>query len=955
MKKIFFIAAFLLGISMMQAAPVNSNTALRVAENFWRSVTGETPKAELVGDASFGHLFIFHVNGEGFVIVAGDDRAFPILGYGTDHVAGDMGPETRFWLGQYEAEIEALASGQLRNDDPVLAVYIEQSWNSLLSDTWSEPKGGSMVPALLNTRWDQSPYYNYFCPEGTPVGCVATAAVQIMKFWNHPVKGSGSHSYNTRYGVLSANFDTTYYDWGNMPWRLSSSSSMAQVYAVATLSYHMGVAVEMDYDASGSGANVLGYYPSSPSARNALINYFGYKNSMRGYYKSEYSDAEWVRMLKEELDLGRPILYAGYDNSAGHAFVFDGYNSSSQFHVNWGWSGAYNGFFSMGALNPAGGGVGTNTSNTFNNSNQILIGIEPQSRLGISSTASLFGQLGGSSAAQVTTTVGNGSGWVATSSAPWLTISPSTGSGNGVATNVSLSAAANTTGHDRQAVVTVVQGGDTATLLVQQMKCDLAEMCTLSLKGQDSRGDGWEDGCLTLASTDGLIYGTFGINDGSYAIQDIAVGPDTVIATWHRGRSDGECGFFIENQYERMWVNHVAGSQLNDGDTFVIVSPCASTGGSDPLRCALHVNVNDTNRGYVMGESDEIAFGESHTVEAHANQGYRFVNWNDGSAHNPRTLTIVGNRTITARFDNLGGDTLRYDNGNYYTTIGSGESSTYWGIRLDGSNLIGRATLEKIKFYNMAAGNYTLSIFQGDQPVQANLISTTTFYQGRQTRYRWVEKSLDPVITVDHSRPLWVVMSSATGSAVAAAANWSGNVDGSWFSSDGVSWSPVSDEGLYSTWMLRAYLPVDNTQYTLTVNTNSRRWGTATGGGMYRYGEPALLTATPKEGCHFEMWSDQNTQNPRTYYVKGDQIITAIFAEGEVGIDEAEVQNIKVYNEGLRLMVRGAEGQRVSVYDALGRCVYHSDSYNEMAVTLPSTGVFVVRVNEAQPRKIAVF
>ena len=152
MKKIFFIAAFLLGISMMQAAPVNSNTALRVAENFWRSVTGETPKAELVGDASFGHLFIFHVNGEGFVIVAGDDRAYPILGYGTDHVAGDMGPETRFWLGQYEAEIEALASGQLRNDDPVLAVYIEQSWNSLLSTSSASTRRRSRTTQRFRPR-----------------------------------------------------------------------------------------------------------------------------------------------------------------------------------------------------------------------------------------------------------------------------------------------------------------------------------------------------------------------------------------------------------------------------------------------------------------------------------------------------------------------------------------------------------------------------------------------------------------------------------------------------------------------------------------------------------------------------------------------------------------------------------------------------------------------------------
>ena len=83
MKKIFFIAAFLLGISMMQAAPVNSNTALRVAENFWRSVTGETPKAELVGDAFEGHAFGVGAGSSDFVeffVEAGEVRLDDFLG-----------------------------------------------------------------------------------------------------------------------------------------------------------------------------------------------------------------------------------------------------------------------------------------------------------------------------------------------------------------------------------------------------------------------------------------------------------------------------------------------------------------------------------------------------------------------------------------------------------------------------------------------------------------------------------------------------------------------------------------------------------------------------------------------------------------------------------------------------------------------------------------------------------
>ena len=122
MKKTFFLLALLLGLGSVVAAPVNPQTALRVAENFWKGISSRVANVEQVQDASFNNLYIFHVNEtEGFVIVAADDRAYPILAYGDDDVAGDMGPETRFWLGQYEREIEALASGAVRNDDAILA------------------------------------------------------------------------------------------------------------------------------------------------------------------------------------------------------------------------------------------------------------------------------------------------------------------------------------------------------------------------------------------------------------------------------------------------------------------------------------------------------------------------------------------------------------------------------------------------------------------------------------------------------------------------------------------------------------------------------------------------------------------------------------------------------------------------------------------------------------------
>ena len=953
MKKFSLLLTFTIGLCSVMAAPINSQTALRVAGNFWKGITSQVANIELVQNVPFTQMYIFHVNEtEGFVIVSADDQAYPILAYGTDDVAGEMGPETRFWLGQYEREIEALATGTIRNDDPVLADYIARTWNSLLAGPWVEPKSGNMVPAMLTTRWNQSPYYNYYCPTNCPAGCVATAMAQVMKFWNHPIKGSWSHSYNTPYGTLSANFDTTYYDWDNMPNSLSSSSTMEQVHAVALLSYHVGIAVEMNYATDGSGASLVGY-GSGASGVSALQNYFGYSSTTRGVYKNYYTDAEWIYMLKTELDMGRPILYAGYDASAGHAFVFDGYNSSSQFHVNWGWGGAYNGFYAMGALNPGGGGVGSNTSNTFNSTNQAILGIEPQPRLGAHPSSFSFPVNGGSRSITVTSTTGNLSDWTATSSAPWLTVSPTTGAGNGASTTVSVMANPHVDNPvtDYSATITLVQGDETVVIPVYEYRCQLEDMCDLTVNAYDRSGNGWNGGFLTLESTTGAVYGTMKLADGSYGIRQFSVCPDTVLAIWHRGSADSDCGFFVENANGIVWVNHETGTPLADADTFIIASPCATTGGFDPVYYSLTATSNDTTRGFIEGASEEIAFGESVSLTARANEGYRFSRWNDGSTLNPRTFTVVADRSLTARFDNLGSDTLHYDNGTYSAAYG-GESETHWAIRIPASELVGHTSLQKVKFYNVRSDYYTLNIHQGDTPKHNNMVYTTTFYQSRQTRYRWVEKSLDSAIVLDYSKPLWVALHYTTDGAPAVVSTWCGNDDGSWYSDNGVNWTTLSNQGINATWMLRAYMPVDPNEYTLTVSTNNKRWGTATGGGVYRYGQGATLVATPSEGYHFARWNDNNTENPRTYYVTGNQMIRAIFAEGEAGIENAMPDNVVMYVEGRTLFVRGAEGHKIYVYDALGRQVYGADNHQALSIALPAAGVYVVRYDNQAIRKV---
>ncbi len=226
---------------------------------------------------------------------------------------------------------------------------IESTWNSLLvSDPVS--KDFDNVDPLLSTLWDQGTYYNQLCPAdpGGPgghvwAGCVATAMAQVMKFHDHPLQGSGSHSYNCPgYGTQSANFGTTTYQWTSMPNQVNSNNT-----AVATLLYHLGVSVDMQYSPNGSGA-------FSSDARNALVEYFGYSPNAQLLPKSSFPIETFIYKLKNELNLSRPVYDSGSGSGGGHAFVCDGYQGNDFFHFNWGWSGYANGYFYLNNLNPGG-------------------------------------------------------------------------------------------------------------------------------------------------------------------------------------------------------------------------------------------------------------------------------------------------------------------------------------------------------------------------------------------------------------------------------------------------------------------------------------------------------------------------------------------------------------------------------------------------------------------------
>jgi hypothetical protein len=378
--------------------PVDTNTARKVAKNFithqnsgnptiqsqepYLACTYTTKEKGLVskpGEMPIPLFYIYNIRGgQGFVIVSADDAAIPVLGYSNEgsFTGNNMPVAFDKLLEKFRQEIKFIKLNSLQADD-----NINMLWQENITANYVSTFSTNAVSPLVATKWNQAPYYNDLCPydathnERTVTGCVATAMAQIMKYWNYPATGTGFSSYNhSTYGTLSANFGSTTYNWAGMPNSVNSTNN-----AVATLMYHVGVSVDMDYGPGSTGGSSA-YVISSASATQAcseyaLKTYFGYDASLQGIQRTNFTDAVWIQKLKTELDAGRPILYTGF-GQGGHAFVCDGYDNSNNFHFNWGWGGMYDGYFNINSLNPGTGGAGSGAG-TYNNGQQALMGIKP--------------------------------------------------------------------------------------------------------------------------------------------------------------------------------------------------------------------------------------------------------------------------------------------------------------------------------------------------------------------------------------------------------------------------------------------------------------------------------------------------------------------------------------------------------------------------------------------------
>lgn len=340
-RKKTYLLLFLLVLccSVAHAAPVDSLDAVRVAKAFLagQSATkrvGALSSVQLTLQKKNAAAYLFSSLDGRFVLTAADDALPSVLGYGMG--AGEEIPSgLQQLMLQYEQNFarkdSRLAERSLRNTEPV-------------------------APLLSAVRHQKAPF-NGACPyylhsngtlseERCVVGCVATALEEIISYYRRTVVLLDTlHGWSTkRYDIPDVLPGTTVdtrlildcYDEG--------AYTEAEADAVARLSYYCGVAAKMNWGLGESGASI--YRLEEPLKRAFGYGYVHYLDSY------QYTPSDWWQLMAREVRAGRPVLYAGYlMQMGGHAFVVDGLDADGYFHLNWGYSGHYDGYFLLDVLN----------------------------------------------------------------------------------------------------------------------------------------------------------------------------------------------------------------------------------------------------------------------------------------------------------------------------------------------------------------------------------------------------------------------------------------------------------------------------------------------------------------------------------------------------------------------------------------------------------------------------
>ena len=308
---------------------------------------------------------VYGIKGKGVVFISKDDDIEPVLGISDeDFDVNNMPCGMKWWLNTANKSLERMkAKGITYSANPMAA--------------------SGRPTYFIKTYWNQDKPFNNLCPQingsAAPTGCIATAMAQIMKYYQYPAtsKGTGIYSVTTYKDKNDKDGTTKWYkrelghtyQWTAM---LSSYGIMSEDEndAVATLMADAGAASQMNYQANGSGT--IEWYAAKGFAENFRYDSLAISCLQRDFY----TDAEWMELVRKEMEAKQPVLYCGSDEiEGGHAFLLDGIQEDGKVHVNWGWGKSGDGWFDIDVLRPNITGF---TGEGFNIGQSMVLGFKKQ-------------------------------------------------------------------------------------------------------------------------------------------------------------------------------------------------------------------------------------------------------------------------------------------------------------------------------------------------------------------------------------------------------------------------------------------------------------------------------------------------------------------------------------------------------------------------------------------------
>ena len=291
--------------------------------------------------------YIINYNEGGFILLSADNRIQPILAYSEegrfeiDETAYSEG--LQFWTNDTKMQISEIQNSKLEQSSENKIAW-EKIQNILTNQNLFSKEDPIecydhteiyTVGPFLNSKWYQDGGFNDALPYiscgsftfQVYAGCVPIAMGQVMKYYQYPTNYNWSFMPLTSATTTTANFIADIH------------TAINDVYSDSPIYSCTATSVYPDKD--------MGY---------VLRSQFGYSSASYANYNST--------TVRNNLNLGKPVILAGDNGNTGHMWVCDGYRDTAfhfadctgalyQFlHMNWGFGDNNDGWFALGNFNP---------------------------------------------------------------------------------------------------------------------------------------------------------------------------------------------------------------------------------------------------------------------------------------------------------------------------------------------------------------------------------------------------------------------------------------------------------------------------------------------------------------------------------------------------------------------------------------------------------------------------